>query len=308
MTFLFNKLNAKKKEEMREEYNKKDSLINYIFFSVRDVFTYVFERDLGRYFLEKGFKSNVNVSGNCRYEMIKILFHNKSKIVERLFFLERHTIGYSKFNDEISSMYLSLDDMRSGQYYSRRKPEFDINVDALLSSEEFASYAKEKINISLNYPFGQYAPIDEKMDMIKGEKNREGFCQAMVNQVNQILPFYYRDLVEPELKAGKSSVVMFEESPGQFKLTMQSPKEDVFTLTVSFDKESVKVKDVDFDLYDAQNVVFEFLQKGEKNKKSVKKTESELAEYYFSEETKKMLLNAMNYINFPYTYPSRLSS
>ncbi|MDI6976195.1 hypothetical protein [Serratia sp. Se-RSBMAAmG] len=308
MTFLFNKISAKKKEEMLKEYKKKDSLINYIFFSVRDIFTYVFERDLERYFLEKGFKSSVSLSGNCRYEIIKILFHNKEKIVERSFFLKRHTIGYSKFKDEISSMCLTLEDTHSDQYYSRKKPEFDINVDALLNSEEFASYAKEKINISLNYPFGQYAPIDEKMEMIKGEKNRESFCQAMVNQVNNTLPVYYRDMVEPELKAGKSSVVMFEESPGQFKLIMQSPKEDVFALTVIFSKEYVKVKDIDFNLYIAKDVVFEFLQKGEKNKKSVKKTESELAEYYFSEETKKMLLNALNYINFPYTYQSRLSS
>lgn len=308
MTFLFNKISAKKKEEMRKEYNKKDSLINYIFFSVRDVFTHIFERDLERYFLEKGFKSSVSLSGNCRYEIIKILFHNKAKIVERSFFLERHTIGYSRFKDEISSMCLTLEDMRSGQHYSRKKPEFDINVDALLNSEEFAAYAKEKINISLNYPFGQYAPIDEKMEMVKGEENRESFCQDMVNQVNQILPVYYRDMVEPELKIGKANVVMFDVSPGEFKLTMKTTKEDIFTLSVSFDKGLVKVKGIDFDLYVAKDVVFEFLQKGEKNKKSVKKTESELAEYYFSEEAKKMLLNALNYINFPYTYPSRLSS
>lgn len=308
MTFLFHKVSAKKKEEMRKEYSKKDSLINYIFFSVRDVFTHIFERDLERFFLEKGFKSSVSLSGNCRYEIIKILFHNKAKIVERSFFLKRHTIGYSKFKDEISSMCLTLEDVQSGQYYSRKKPEFDINVDALLNSEEFAAYAKEKINISLNYPFGQYAPIDEKMEMVKREENQEGFCQAMVNQVSQTLPIYYRDLVEPELKAGKSNVVIFEESPGQFKLIMRSPKEDVFSLSVSFDKESVKVKGIGFDLYVAKDVEFEFLQKGEKNKKSVKKTESELAEYYFSEETKKTLLSALNYINFPYTYQSRLSS
>lgn len=308
MTFLFHKVSAKKKEELRKEYNREDSLINYIFFSVRDVFTHIFERDLERYFLEKGFKSTVNVSGNCRYEIIKILFHNKSKIMERSFFLKRHTIGHSKFKDEISSMCLTLEDIRSGQYYSRKKPEFDINVDALLNSEEFAAYVKEKINISLNYPFGQYAPIDEKMEMVKGVENRESFCQAMVNQVSQTLPDYYRDLVESELKAGKSNMVMFEESPGQFKLIMRSPKEDVFTLSVSFDKESVKVKGIDFDLYVAKDVVFEFLQKGEKNKKSVKKTESELAEYYFSEEVQKMLLSTLNYINFPYTHESRLSS
>lgn len=308
MTFLFHKVSAKKKEDLRKEYSKKDSLINYIFFSVRDVFTHIFERDLERFFLEKGFKSSVSLSGNCRYEIIKILFHNKAKIVERSFFLKRHTIGYSKFKDEISSMCLTLEDVQLGQYYSRKKPEFDINVDALLNSEEFAAYAKEKINISLNYPFGQYAPIDEKMEMLKGEESRESFCQAMVNQVSQTLPAYYRDLVESELKAGKSNIVMFEASSGQFKLTMKSPKEDLFTLSVSFDKETVKVKGIGFDLYVAKDVEFEFLQKGEKNKKSVKKTESELAEYYFSEETKKILLSALNYINFPYTYQSRLSS
>jgi len=308
MTFLFHKVSPKKKEELRKEYNKKDSLINYIFFSVRDVFTHVFERDLERYFLAKGFKTSVSLSGNCRYEIIKILFHNKSKIVERSFFLKRHTVGHSKFKDEISSMCLTLEDMRSGQYYSRKKPEFDINVDALLNSEEFGVYTKEKINISLNYPFGQHSAIDEKMKMVKAEENRESFCQAMVNQVSPILPNYYRDLVEPELKAGKSSVMTFETSQGEFKLTMRSPKEDLFTLSVGFDKGSVKVKDIDFDLYVAKDVVFEFLRKGESNKKSAKKVEAELAEYYFSEDIKKMLLSTLNYINFPYTHESRLSS
>ena len=308
MTFLFHKVSPNKKEELRKEYNKKDSLINYIFFGVRDVFTYVFEREFERYFLEKGFKSSVILSGNCRYEIIKILFHNKSKIVERSFFLNRYTIGYCKFKDEISSMYLALEDMYSAQYYSRRKPEFDINVDALLNSEEFGAYVKGKINISLNYPFGQYAPIDEKMEMIKKEENRENFCQAMVNQVSQILPVYYRNMVEPELKIGKANVVMFDVSPGEFKLTMRSPKGDVFTLSVSFDKGSVKVKNIDFDLYVAKDVVFEFLHKDESNKKSLKKTESELAEYYAGEDVRNALLNALNYINFPYTYQSRLSS
>lgn len=303
-----NDLNFQQKLNSRKEYNNKNNILNYIFYSVRNIYIFVFERNIECYFKNKGYNCQVKLDGNSRYETVEMVFQNKSKKLERVTFLKRKSVGYTDFGRDVADIFLINESICSSQYYGHKKSDFDIGVDNLLSSKEFELYFKNKVFSDLNYPFGEYFEFDEKMKILKSETSREEFCKKLIVKANDVLPLYYKGLVEHKLQNKKYSIKDFTVFSESFVFIFESNKKDIFELTINFKKELDLIKNIEVPIYIANKIDINLISRGENNKKSIKAINEEILSVYDNKEISDFLIESINIINFPYTYESKLSS
>lgn len=305
---LHNSLNAEEKSRKRIEILKTESALNYVFYSVRNIFAFLFEREIEEFFKKKGFVVDVLLKADSRYETVNFIFYDKKNKVERHTFLKRDNIGNTAFNEDISCIFYKTDNTKFGAYYRYQKPHFDIQVDDVLNSDEFETFFKNLVLSHLNYPFGDLINYEDKVKYVKDKRLKKDFVIELILKVNPVLPLYYKNMVKNEISNKKYSIEDFFVNDNSFLFRMKTNKQDVFEINVSFERKKETINEIEIDVFIAENVDVVFVSRGEQNKKSINAISKEINDFYLDENIIAVIKYSLNIINLPYTYESKLST
>lgn len=304
---LHNDITIKEKNIKRKEILKKDNALNYVFYSIRNIFVFLFEREIESFFNQKGFTVDVVLKADSRYQSVTFLFHDKKKTVERKTLLEKESAWYVPLHDDVSCIFYKTGHLGFGDYYRHQKPHFDIQVDEILNSHEFEEFFKNIVLSYLNYPFNDSMNYEDKVECLKGKKVRAELIVNLIKIVNPVLPLYYKEMVKKEISNKKYSIEDFIINDDSFLLSMKTNKDDIFQINISFNKEKDTVNTIETNVFIPKNVDIVFISRGESNKKSIKAITKEINDFYLNENIVSILMDSLNNINFPYTYTSKLS-
>lgn len=304
---LHNDITLKEKNIKRKEVLEKDNALNYVFYSIRNIFVFLFEREIESFFKQKGFTVDVILKADSRYQSVTFLFHDKKKTVERRTLLEKESAWYVPLNEDVSCVFYKAENLGFGDYYRHQKPHFDIQMDEVLNSDEFKTFFKNIVSSYLNYPFNDSMNYEDKIECLKGKKVRAELIVNLIKIVNPVLPLYYKEMVKKEISNKKYSIEDFIINDDSFLLSMKTNKDDIFQINISFNKEKDTVNTIETDVFIPKNIDIAFVSRGEGNKKSIKAITKEINDFYLNENIVAVLMNCLNNINFPYTYTSKLS-
>lgn len=305
---LHNKLSIKEKNIQRIEMLNKDDALNYIFYSVRNIFAFLFEREIEDFFKNKGFSVDVLLKADSRYQSVNFIFHDKKKTVERSTFLKKESIGNIPFSEDVSSIFYKVESLAFGEYYRYQKPHFDIQVDDLLNSDEFKSFFENLVLLYLIYPFNDSRKYEDKIIFLREKRTRKEFVIDLISRVNTVLPFYYKNMVKKEIYNKKYDINDFFVNDNSFIFSMKTNKDDIFEIKLSFKREKEILNGIENDVFIAGNVEVVLISRGEENKKSIKAISKEINDFYLDESMIAVLKDSLNIINLPYTYESKLST
>lgn len=304
------RLNAVSYEEkilLREKYNNMDNLLSRIFYASRNIFVFVFERELEKIFQVSGIKCDVLVKGDSRHEIINMTFHNKNKKIERNLFLRRKSVGYTDFGKEVADVFLILEQVSGGEYYPHRKPDFDTMVDNILNDKYFGDSLKDLVLQYFNYPFGESDSFEEKLSKLKSEKDRMEFSTKIVTSVENVLSSYYKGVVKKSIDNKKYTLSLLQEHPDGFLLFLKNNKEDLYTINVNFRKVDITINGIKFKNFENVSISKKLFKRGDSNKKSVNAISKEFEDFLNENNVLNNLVEAVNHLNYPYTYDSKLS-
>ena len=304
---LHNDITIKEKNIKRKEILKKDNALNYVFYSIRNIFVFLFEKEIESFFNQKGFTVDVVLKADSRYQSVTFLFHDKKKTVERKTLLEKESAWYVPVHDDVSCIFYKTGHLGFGDYYRHQKPHFDIQVDEILNSHEFEEFFKNIVLSYLNYPFNDLMKYEDKIEHLKQKKSKSEFIIELIKIVNPMLPLYYKYIIEKEITTKKYSVEGFSVNNNKFSLHMETNKKDLFEINIYFEKDKENINNIEIDLYMAKNVDIVFVSRGENNKKSIKAITKEINDTFLNENIVSIIMDSFNNINFPYTYTSKLS-
>lgn len=71
---LHNDITIKEKNIKRKEILKKDNALNYVFYSIRNIFVFLFEREIETFLEKKGFVVDVFLKADSRYQSVNFIF------------------------------------------------------------------------------------------------------------------------------------------------------------------------------------------------------------------------------------------
>lgn len=304
---LHNDITIKEKNIKRKEILKKDNALNYVFYSIRNIFVFLFEREIETFLEKKGFVVDVFLKADSRYQSVNFIFHDKKKTVERKTLLEKESAWYVPLHDDISCIFYKTGHLGFGDCYRHQKPHFDIQMDELLNSDEFKTFFKDIVSSYLNYPFNDSMKYEDKIEGLKKKKVRAELIVDLIKIVNPVLPLYYKSMIEKEVSNKKYNMEDFIINDNNFLLSMRTSKDDVFQINISFNKEKDTVNAIETNVFIPKNVDIVFISRGEGNKKSIKAITKEINDFYLNENIVSILMDSLNNINFPYTYTSKLS-
>jgi len=155
MSFTFNDdLSFEQKKQALAELgdqlkNKPSDLLNHLFFMGKNGAIAHLLREFEHYFRDKGFVVTADWDEHSRGAAVRLVFTDKKKGEHcRTIYLER---SVERATEAVSPCMYAVKSIDTSEYY-RVMPKFAVDLQEVLSTEEFQALASRLVN-GANYPF-----------------------------------------------------------------------------------------------------------------------------------------------------------